>query len=191
MRNTSQYWETYEKDSEKDDSVEIGYNKTSFRKNKRDEIPEEFREHLGPRPYDTDRPEYADGFVPTDIVDPLDSSETVVLTDMSHAEIWDYFAKMAEVMTYNMFVALIAKEYDKLREATDIITKGVRIRSHIPEYPVRSDSLKDYLGLLRELQYVTSILWKRRPRPETKTTKVFKMSEAEVDKILKEAKGTK
>ena len=147
--------------SDEDESMEIGYNRKAV-KGRRDDIPEVFRDYLGKRPYDSERPEWKDGFVPTNIVDPTDPSETVVLTDLSHLEIWEYFAKMAEVMTFNSFLNLIHGEYAKLKYAVDEITKGVRIRSHIPDYPEESEYVNDYIGLLKELQYVTSILWHRR-----------------------------
>ena len=172
-----------------DDSMEVGYNRKAFRN--RDDIPEEFRRHLGRRPYWSERPEWRDGFVPTDIADPTDPSEMIVLTDLSHAEIWDYFAKMAGVMTYNSFVSLISKEYDKLRYAVDEITRGVRVSSHIPDYPEFSDSVEDYIGLLRELQFVTSILWHRRGDKAEKAGKSEKPEKTEKGKSPKSPKTPK
>lgn len=154
-----EYWDNYV--PENDETVEVGFNKGAL-KTKVDNNQKPFYEILGRRPDDEPRPESKEYLVPTIVTDPEDSSLRLSLTDLSPAEIWDYFYQMSEVMTLNSFRSLVLGEYRKLMDATLLTLKGTKIKCRIDELPKESHKLRDYFKLLREIRFVLYILYRNR-----------------------------
>lgn len=136
---------------DRDDSAAVIFNdRLRPQKSPYEDIPEEAKALLGDRPENDWRPRTPRGMSRTEVADTEEDNQRISVSDMSEAEIWDYFAEQAKVCTVNQFRQLLEAAYTELLDGANMLLMGAKAVKYIERnLPRTSASLGDYFNLYR------------------------------------------